>query len=87
MPAPRGQQEIEYQLNLVGRADRMFAYRPDIVRRLYLRLSSHDRAGCNIDKPCGPVPDLLTEAKAGADLPSIQLSGEQPARKYDRGKS
>ena len=74
MAAPRGQQEIE-PLNVAGKAAEMFLYRSDVVRGLYLHLSIHDRADCNIDKPCSPVPDMLAEAKVGADFTGVRLSG------------
>ena len=48
MATSRAQRKLEYPLHVVVRGDGMFPYRPEIVRGLYLCLSSDDRASAHV---------------------------------------
>ena len=78
MTTPRAQQEWQYPLHVVVRADGKFPYQPKIVSGLYLHLFSHDRAlahelACR--RQVCPLPERKYEAQIG-----LREMEEQAAR-------
>ena len=68
MAGPRVQREIQHPLHVVVRANGRTPYRPEIVSRLYLRISSHDRASAHLlvcRRQVCPRPQRKYEAQRG----------------------
>ena len=68
MAVPRAQQECQYPLHVVVRADGKFPYRPEIVSGLYLHLFSHDRTSAHqlaCRRQVCPLPERKYEAQIG----------------------